>query len=86
MSMTTVFRVALVGCAFALGVAAPTAQAQGLRVVEGQTTAHVVAETLADCGIAIRGIAQGVPLGGELNHLDDGTLLAALKARRDVAI
>ena len=41
MSMTTVFRVALVGCAFALGVPAPTAQAQGLRVVEGQTTADL---------------------------------------------
>ena len=54
--------------------------------VEGQTTAHVIADALAPCDVAIRGIAQGVPLGGELNHLDDGTLLAALKARRDVAI
>lgn len=52
--------------------------------VEGQTTAHYIAESLADSGIAVTGLAHGVPVGGELDYLDDGTLLAALKARRKV--
>lgn len=50
--------------------------------VEGQTTAHYISESLADMGIAITGLAQGVPIGGELDYLDDGTILAALRARR----
>ena len=52
--------------------------------VEGQTTAHYIAESLAGTGAAVTGLAHGVPVGGELDYLDDGTLLAALKARRKV--
>jgi recombination protein RecR len=50
--------------------------------VEGQTTAHYVAERLADANVKISGLAHGVPVGGELDYLDDGTLSAALKERR----
>ncbi len=50
--------------------------------VDGQTTAHYIAERLADTGAAVSRLAQGVPLGGELDYLDDGTLSAAMKARR----
>ena len=52
--------------------------------VDGQTTAHYIADRLADAGVAITGIAHGVPVGGELDYLDDGTLAAALNARRPV--
>jgi recombination protein RecR len=52
--------------------------------VEGQTTAHYLAERLADTGAAVTRLAQGVPMGGELDYLDDGTLSAALAARRPV--
>ncbi|MBM3731916.1 MAG: recombination protein RecR [Acidimicrobiia bacterium] len=50
--------------------------------VEGQTTAHYIAERLAGTGAKVSGLAQGIPVGGELDYLDDGTLSAALKARR----
>ena len=50
--------------------------------VEGQTTAHYLADRLAPCGVKISRLAQGVPIGGELDYLDDGTLTAALRARR----
>jgi recombination protein RecR len=50
--------------------------------VEGQTTAHYVAERLAECHVTVSGLAHGVPVGGELDHLDDGTITAALRARR----
>ncbi len=50
--------------------------------VDGQTTAHYIAERLVDSGVAVSRLAQGVPVGGELDYLDDGTLSAALKARR----
>jgi len=50
--------------------------------VEGQTTAHYIAEALADAGVTVTGLAQGVPIGGELDYLDDGTISAALRARR----
>ena len=50
--------------------------------VEGQTTAHYIAERLEPSGAAVTRLAHGVPLGGEINYLDDGTLSAALKARR----
>jgi recombination protein RecR len=50
--------------------------------VEGQTTAHYLADRLAPTGVKISRLAQGVPIGGELDYLDDGTLTAALKARR----
>jgi recombination protein RecR len=52
--------------------------------VDGQTTAHYVADRLAGTGVAISRLAHGVPVGGELDYLDDGTLTAALKARRPV--
>jgi recombination protein RecR len=50
--------------------------------VEGQTTAHYIADRLAGSGVAVTRLAHGVPVGGELDYLDDGTLGAALKARR----
>jgi len=50
--------------------------------VDGQTTAHYIADRLKDAGVAISGLAHGVPVGGELDYLDDGTISAALKARR----
>jgi recombination protein RecR len=50
--------------------------------VDGQTTGHYVVERLAECGVEVSRLAHGVPMGGELDYLDDGTLTAALKARR----
>ena len=50
--------------------------------VDGQTTAHYIADRAAVTGATVSRIAQGVPIGGELDYLDDGTLTAALKARR----
>jgi len=50
--------------------------------VDGQTTAHYIAERLANLDVSVTRLAQGVPVGGELDYLDDGTLSAALKARR----
>jgi len=50
--------------------------------VEGQTTAHYVAERLAETGVKVSRLAHGLPVGGELDYLDDGTLTAALMARR----
>ena len=50
--------------------------------VEGQTTAHYIADRVADSGVTVSRLAQGVPIGGELDYLDDGTLTAALRARR----
>jgi len=52
--------------------------------VEGQTTAHYLADRVAGRDVQISRLAQGVPIGGELDYLDDGTLTAALKARRAV--
>ena len=49
--------------------------------VEGQTTAHYIADALP-ARLTITGLAQGVPIGGELDYLDDGTITAALRARR----
>ena len=50
--------------------------------VEGQTTAHYLTDRLAECGVVVSRLAHGVPVGGELDYLDDGTLSAALRARR----
>jgi len=50
--------------------------------VEGQTTAHYVMDRLAGSEVAVTRLAHGVPVGGELDYLDDGTLTAALRARR----
>jgi recombination protein RecR len=52
--------------------------------VEGATTAHYLADRLAGTGVSVTRLAQGVPIGGALEVLDDGTLAAALKARRAV--
>jgi len=50
--------------------------------VDGQTTAHYVAERLQPYGVQITMLARGVPVGGELDWLDDGTIAQALRARR----
>ena len=50
--------------------------------VDGQTTAHYLVDRLAGCNVEITRLAHGVPVGGELDYLDDGTLTAALTARR----
>ncbi|MBS8227018.1 recombination mediator RecR [Vannielia litorea] len=50
--------------------------------VDGQTTAHYIADQLEDMGVRITSLAQGVPVGGELDYLDDGTIGAALRARK----
>lgn len=52
--------------------------------VAGQTTAHYLTERLEREGLQISGLAHGVPVGGELDYLDDGTLNAAISARRPV--
>ncbi|MFN4098554.1 MAG: recombination mediator RecR [Pararhodobacter sp.] len=66
--------------------------AEGLRevilalnaTVEGQTTAHYIAEALAPSGVTVSALARGLPMGGELDYLDDGTIAAAMAARRQV--
>lgn len=52
--------------------------------VDGQTTAHYIAERLQDTDATVSGLAHGMPIGGELDYLDDGTISAALRARRPV--
>ena len=52
--------------------------------VDGQTTAHVVAEYLEATPARVTSLARGVPVGGELDYLDDGTIAAALAARKAV--
>ena len=50
--------------------------------IDGQTTAHYIADQLPD--VTVTSLAQGVPVGGELDYLDDGTITAALRARRSL--
>jgi len=50
--------------------------------VDGQTTAHYLTERLASSGASVTSLARGVPVGGELDWLDDGTIAQALRARR----
>ena len=50
--------------------------------VDGQTTAHYITDQLSE--VTVSTLAQGVPIGGELDYLDDGTIIAALKARKKV--
>ena len=50
--------------------------------VDGQTTAHYILDRLAEANVEVSRLARGVPVGGELDYLDDGTLAQALKARR----
>jgi recombination protein RecR len=52
--------------------------------VEGQTTAHYLLDALAQTGVKVTRLAHGVPVGGELDYLDEGTLSAAFKARRSL--
>ena len=51
--------------------------------IDGQTTAHYIADQL-EGRVAVTSLAQGVPIGGELDYLDDGTISAALKARKSI--
>lgn len=52
--------------------------------IDGQTTAHYIADELEGRGITVTSLAQGVPVGGELDYLDDGTISAALRARKSL--
>jgi recombination protein RecR len=52
--------------------------------IDGQTTAHYIADQLEARDIKITSLAQGVPIGGELDYLDDGTISAALRARKSI--
>ena len=49
--------------------------------VDGQTTAHYITDALAPLGVKVTRLAHGVPVGGELDYLDEGTLAAALRSR-----
>lgn len=49
--------------------------------VDGQTTAHYITDLLADASVKVTGLAHGVPVGGELDYLDEGTLAAAIRSR-----
>lgn len=53
--------------------------------LEGQTTAHYIAERLERFPVRVTQLAHGLPVGGELDYLDEGTLAQALRARRPVA-
>jgi len=74
----------------ALGIPRLAQRAAGARevilalnaTVDGVTTAHYIADTLAPLGVTVTSLAQGVPVGGALDYLDDGTISAALRARR----
>jgi recombination protein RecR len=50
--------------------------------VDGQTTAHYIADRLSPSAVTVTSLARGVPVGGELDWLDDGTIAQALRARR----
>ena len=52
--------------------------------LDGQTTAHYISSVLSKFNLTITKLAYGVPVGGELNYLDDGTLIQAMKARRPI--
>lgn len=53
--------------------------------VNGQTTAHYIADRLQDENIEVTGLARGIPVGGELDYLDDSTITTAFKSRKSVA-
>ncbi len=53
--------------------------------LDGQTTAHYLAERIEAYPVRITQLAHGLPVGGELDYLDEGTLAQALRARRPVA-
>ena len=52
--------------------------------VDGQATAHVIMDLLRDAPVKISRLAHGVPVGGELDYLDDGTIMTAMKSRAAV--
>ncbi len=52
--------------------------------LEGQTTSHYLSDRLAGTGISLTSLAHGIPVGGELDYLDEGTLSLALRARKPV--
>ena len=52
--------------------------------IEGETTAHYIADSLKDIKVKITRLARGVPVGGEIEHLDDGTLFSAFKNRASI--
>ena len=52
--------------------------------VEGQTTAYYIQESLKNCNVKVTKLAQGLPIGGEIESLDDGTLFSAFKNRSDL--
>ncbi|MGZ3311297.1 MAG: recombination mediator RecR, partial [Xanthobacteraceae bacterium] len=49
--------------------------------VDGQTTAHYITDLLHDANVKVTRLAHGVPVGGELDYLDEGTLAAAIRQR-----
>ena len=51
--------------------------------IDGQTTAHYITDHLRACDVRVTRLAHGVPVGGELDYLDDGTITAAMASRRD---
>ena len=51
--------------------------------IDGQTTAHYIADIL-EHRVTLTSLAQGVPIGGELDYLDDGTITAAMNARKPI--
>jgi recombination protein RecR len=51
--------------------------------IDGQTTAHYLTNSLKDCHVTVTRLAHGVPIGGELDYLDDGTITTALKSRAE---
>ena len=53
--------------------------------VEGQTTAHYIADRLVGTDVKVTALAHGMPMGGELDYLDDGTLGWAVKSRRPLS-
>lgn len=52
--------------------------------IDGQTTAHYIADCLNACRITVTQLAHGVPIGGQIDYMDDGTLATALKSRKAV--
>ena len=54
--------------------------------VDGQTTAYYIQDSLKKTNVKISKLAQGIPIGGELENLDDGTLVSAFKNRKNINI
>ncbi len=52
--------------------------------IDGQTTAHYISDCLQSCGVSTTQLAQGLPIGGQIDYMDDGTISTALKSRKAV--